>query len=249
MKDKNNHLQEKRDNKKSKENDNFLFRYKWWFIICLALTVIGYIAVYFSFCGSGFISTGSNLNKSDWLSFLGGYLSFTGTIVVALVASLQSHFYTQKEEERKNKERHEQIQPIFSIEIAEINTPVDGSTEATQKFKHPAIAHKNFKILIKNAGQYPVKHLIVFEKYISPLLECGTCVSLQGAFSDSPDMKLWPDKLIELATGEYMRDGEGLPKEFQICYEDVDGASMYQAYSLSSFEDKKFYTLICKEEV
>ena len=80
-------------------------------------------------------------------------------------------------------------------------------------------------------------------------MDCGACVSVQCAFSDSPDTKLWPEKLIELATGEYTRDEEGLPKEFQICYEDVDGASMYQAYSLSSFDGRKYYTLICKEEV
>lgn len=241
--------EEAQKDKGAEKDKGFFLTYKRWFIISFCFALIGYIVIYFFFLGQGFIPAGNDLKKSDWLSFLSGYLSFSGTIAVALVASLQSHFYAQKEEVRKKAERHEQIQPIFSIEIAETDTAIDGSTEATQKFKHPAIAHKNFKFLIKNAGQYPVKHLIIFEKYISPLMECGASVSLQCAFSDSPDMKIWPERLIELATGEYARDEGGLPKEFQICYEDIDGASMYQAYSLSNFDGKKYYSLICKEEV
>ena len=232
----------------NKKEDSFVQKYKWWIVGFLGLILLGYIFIYFSFTGNGILPTGNDLDKSDWLSFFGNYLSFAGTISVALIATLQSQFYSTKEEQQKKKERHEQIQPIFSIEIIGIDTLVDGTTETIKNFKHPVIKHKNFKLLIKNAGEHPIKHIIIFEKYISPLMSCGECVTLQCAFSDSHDVEIWPDKLIELPNGEYGRNEDGLPNELQICYEDIDGASMYQSYGLSNFDGRYYYALICKEE-
>jgi len=40
-----------------------------------------YICIYLSFKGNGFITSGVNLEKKDWLSFLGAYLAFAGTIM------------------------------------------------------------------------------------------------------------------------------------------------------------------------
>lgn len=237
------------ENKQNEKNKSFIHRYRRYFIIFGVVIIIIYFLVYFSFCGNGFISVGKELDKKSWLSFLGSYLSFVGTIAVALVATLQSQFYAERGKRNERKRRHEQIQPIFSIKIQSINTQVDGTVEVFNPYQSSTIVHQNFKLQIKNVGQYPVKHLIIFETYITPLMECNESVTLQCAFSDSPDIKTWPKKLIELPTGEYKQGEEGLPKEFQICYEDIDGASMYQAYSLSKFDSKKYYTLICKEEV
>ena len=33
--------------------------------------------------------------------------------------------------------------------------------------------HKNVKISVENVNRFPIKHVIVFNKYITPLLKCN----------------------------------------------------------------------------
>ena len=76
-----------------------------------------------------FISSGKDLDKSDWLSFVGAYLSFIGTAGVSLIALFQSSYYNRSENERREKEHRKCIQPIFSVNIRGIDTQIGGTAE------------------------------------------------------------------------------------------------------------------------
>lgn len=229
---------------------DFMYKHKRSTIVGSILVVLlGYILVYFSFLGEGVVPTGIGLNKSDWLSFLGTYLSFIGTVAVSVVAMVQSYYFTQREEIRRKAERHDNIQPIFSVKIVAIDKQIDGTAEAVHPYKHPQALHKNFKLEIKNVNRFPVKHLIVFDKYLTPLLESGETIPILCAYSDSPDIKKWPDKLIKILEDDFERTEQGLPIDFCINYEDIDGKEMYQEFELKGFEDTSYYSLKCTKEV
>ena len=246
MKDKHNPMQRR---KKRKNSENFIFRYKWHFIICLVLAFVGYIVVYFSFRGSGFIPTGNGLSKSDWLLFLSGYLSFVSTVVVALIATLQSHYYNEQENKRRSDERKKKIQPIFSVEIVGIDISLDNVAEIFSPYGLSTLPkHKNVKISIKNVNSFPVTHVIVFEKYIRPLLESGEKVYVHCAYWDSIDAEKWPDKMVVL-TDDIERGEKGCPSWFNIMYEDIDGASMYQAFVLKNTDGVLHYSLDYMEDI
>lgn len=246
MEDKHNPQQRRKDNKRS---DNFLLRYKWWFIICLLLAFIGFIVIYFSFCGYGFIPTGNELSKSDWLLFLSGYLSFAGTVAVALIATLQSHYYNEQENKRRYSERKKKIQPIFSVKIVGIDNSLNSAVEIfSQHDPSTLLKHKNVRISIKNVNSYPITHVIIFDKYISPLLESGETIDLYCAYWDSIDAERWPDKVLVL-TDDIERGEKGCPSWFNIMYEDIDGASMYQAFVLKNFDGVLHYSLDYMEDI
>lgn len=207
-----------------------------------------YIFIYFCFCGKGIIPAGDGLSKEAWLAFLGTYLAFVGTIAVALVASLQSRFYANQEKQRRLIERKKQIQPIFSIKIEAIDSQIDGTSDMFNPYKRLEFKHKNIKLSIKNVNSYPVKHLIICEKYITPLLESGEKISVQCAYWDSEDAQKWPDKVIIL-TDDCAKGEKDCPSWFNVMYEDVDGASMYQTFKLKKFDETLYYSLDCQEDI
>ncbi|WP_207724663.1 hypothetical protein [Blautia difficilis] len=47
---------------------------------------------------------------------------------------------------------------------------------------------------------------------------------------------------------EHERDNEGIPKWFNINYDDIDGHSMFQTFELKDFDGKKYYSLESTEE-
>ena len=61
-----------------------------WSIIGGVIAILGYLLTYFCFCGKGWIPAGVGLSKGDWLSFLGAYLSFFGTVAVSIIAVMQT---------------------------------------------------------------------------------------------------------------------------------------------------------------
>lgn len=209
-----------------------------------------YILIYFCFKGKGFIPTGDNLEKRDWLSFLGAYLSFAGTIIVSIIALLEGYFYRQQSEKADMIKRKKEIQPIFSIKIKEINTGINGYAEAFS-LSNPSEnnKHKNFTIEIENVGIYPIKHVIVFDRYIVQLLKSSEPKKLQCAYDDSPDYSHESKQLIRLLQSEYERAENGLPKWFNINYEDIDGNDMYQSFELKEFGGERYYSLTSTNEV
>lgn len=164
--------------------------------------------------------------------------------MVSLVALLDGYFYRQLSKKESNKKRKKEIQPIFSIRIETLNTIIPGCAEAfsvydTTKNKK----HKNFTIEIENVSMYPIKHLIVFDKYIIQLLKSNEPKEIQCAYEDSPDCEYNSTDLIQISQSNYERTDNGLPKWFNISYEDIDGNEMYQTFKLQTFDDEQYYSL------
>lgn len=183
--------------------------------------------------------------KSDWLSFLGGYLSFAGTIIVSLVALLEGFFYRQRSIEESKEKRKKEIQPIFSIKIKALNTMMQGYAEAASLYdtsKNPK--HKNFTIEIENVSFHPIKHVIIFDKYLAQLLKINESKELQCAYEDSPDYTHESKRLIRILRSDCERTDNGLPKWFNINYEDIDGNEMYQTFELHEFDGEQYYSLV-----
>lgn len=102
---------------------------------------------------------------------------------------------------------------------------------------------KNVKISVENVNRFPIKHMIVFDKYITPLLKCNEiqyvhCCILRTQL----DAKKWPKQMAVL-TDEYERNDQGVPTWFNINYEDVDGNEMFQSFELKNFDGKLYYAL------
>ncbi len=221
----------------------------WLSAVFVLMAVLLYIVVYGCFWGDGFLSPGRELEKRDWLSFLGAYLSFIGTVAVSLIAILQSSYFNKRENERRYNERLEEIQPIFSVSISEQNSHV-GNYAVPFNPSDPSTYPKydNFTIKIENIGEYPAMHICVFEKYVFPAIKTGESKTIQAAFSDSEDVWKYPKGLkVVLDSSEPKDEKQRLPLEFNICYDDIDGNSLFQTFRLMDFDGVKYYALKYKE--
>ena len=224
------------------EQKSFFQKYRWWIIGSALALIIGYVIIYLCFFSNGLIPAGVNLDKKDWLSFLGAYLSFAGTVGVSLIAILQSRFFVERDKERSLLDRKKQIQPIFSVSILAKDSQVLGTAEVINKAEsYPQ--HKNVTIEIENVGQFPVRNVIIFGKYLYQLLKPNEKKQIQVAYSDSPDIQKWKDHLIELIETDYGRSSSGIPKWFNINYDDIDGVEMFQSFRLMSFDETEYYSL------
>lgn len=88
-----------------------------------------------------------------------------------------------------------------------------------------------------------IKHVIVFNKYITPLLKYNEVQFVHCAYYGSDDAKKWPNKLAVLTDDEFEHNEQGIPKWFNINYEDVDGNEMYQTFELKDFDGTPYYSL------
>lgn len=227
-----------------KSKPTFIHQHLWKIVVCACVLIVGYVIIYICFFGNGFLSPGSELEKKDWLSFLGAYLSFAGTLIISLVAILQSRFFEDRDKKRIADERKKAVQPVFSIEIAGIDKQIAGTAEVFNPREPETMPqHKNVTIEIENVGQYPVRNVIVFDKYLWQMLKPNEKKQIQVAYSDSPDVARWKKLVIEILESEYARTDEGLPTGFCINYDDIDGNEMYQVYTLKDFEGTKYYSL------
>ena len=74
-------MKENTKNEKRKERKNTLAKYlSTRIVLATIIGIIVYIIIYLFFCVKGVIPCGDGLDKTDWLSFLGAYLSFFGTV-------------------------------------------------------------------------------------------------------------------------------------------------------------------------
>ena len=203
-----------------------------------------YTIIYISFAGNGFIPTGVLLDKSDWLSFLGSYLSFAATTIISGIAIFQTYYYTNLSKKESIEKRTKEIQPIFSITIEAMNTAPAGIAISFNPSNLGSLhKHKNFTLKIENVSLYPIKHVIIFDKYIVQLLKSNESYTLQGAYEDSADHSYQSSNLLRILQSEYARSQEGLPRFFNICYEDVDGNDMIQSFRLNTFDGINYYEL------
>ena len=227
-----------------KKGQSFFSEYKWWLMISCVVLIIGYIVIYICFRGNGGFPAGLYLEKKDWLSFLGAYLSFAGTAIVSLIALFQSQYYTKLEKQRISDERKKSIQPVLSVDITSLNSQVNGTAEAFSLSNYDSIPkHRNVTITIENVGEYPISNVIVFNRYLWQMLKPMEKKQIQVAYSDSPDIQRWKERLIELLEEDFERSEDGIPKWFNVNYDDVDGNEMFQTYELKNFDGKQYYSL------
>lgn len=84
--------------------------------------------------------------------------------------------------------------------------------------------------------------MIIFDKYITPLLKCNEVKYIHCAYYDSDDAKKWPGIMVVL-TDDYERNDQGVPEWFNINYEDADGNDMYQSFELKDYDGELYYSL------
>lgn len=54
---------------------------------------------------------------------------------------------------------------------------------------------------------------------------------------------------MEVYESDYQKSVEGIPVEFNINYEDVDGNQVFQTFQLKEFDNVRYYSLESIEEV
>ena len=229
---------------RKKNKITFFYEYKWWIVATICSLIVVYVIIYVCFLGNGFLPAGTALEKRDWLAFLGAYLSFAGTLLISIVAILQSRFFDDNEKKRTASERKKAIQPILSVTIEAVDSQIAGTAEAFNVHKPESLPkHKNVTILLENAGQYPICNVIVFDKYLWQMLKPNEKKQIQVAYSDSPDVQKWGKHVIELYETDYERSEAGIPKWFNVNYDDIDGNEMFQTYELKVFDGTTYYSL------
>lgn len=82
-----------------------------------------------------------------------------------------------------------------------------------------------------------------FNTNITPLLKYNEVQFVHCAYYGSDDAKKWPNKLAVLTDDEFEHNEQGIPKWFNINYEDVDGNEMYQTFELKDFDGTPYYSL------
>ena len=217
-----------------KKKNHSMNKYKKYISITLIILFVVYIMIYLIFKGDGFLYVGKDLSKKDWLSFLGAYLAFSGTLLVSIIATMQSAFYKKVEEEKEYKQRIEKIKPIFSVTYC-INEIINKNDIETAK-------QKVITISIENVNDYPIRNVCVFDKYLYQLLKAHEKKDIKVIYSDWLN-DLTKDKgYIVLYELDYERNEIGLPSGFNINYEDIDGNDWYQSFKLSSFDETLYYS-------
>ena len=229
--------------KKSARNKQSLSKYlsvRILFTIIVGIAI--YVCIYFFFLTKGVIPPGIGLDKPDWLSFLGSYLSFFGTVLVSLTVFWHTNYVTTQSENRALLERKKRIQPVFSIRISSKDTVMEQHTafvNTGNKPKRPS----NVIIKIENANEFPITNLIVFNKYTSPLLKPNKEISVYCTYSDPTNTYTFNESIAIINETDYEKDSSGLPMWFNINYDDIDGNSMYQSFKLNCFDNTQYYSL------
>lgn len=234
----------KKYNKNNKQKNNtsigkyLLFR----IAIVTIISIILYVGIYFLFFTKGIIPPGVGLAKTDWLSFLGAYLSFYGTVVVSLTIFWHTNYVAKQSEEKIALERKKRIQPVFSINIRSRNIAMEKHSSFVDIGNKPD-RPSNVIIEIENANEYPITNVIVFDKYIAPLLKSGEKKTVNCTYSDPTNTYKFPKFVTIINETDYEKDNKGLPKWFNINYEDIDGNPMYQTFELKHFDETEYYSL------
>lgn len=215
-----------------------------------SVIVLFYVLIYLCFVGEGFIPTGSNLTKGDWLAFFGTYLSFVGATLVSVIALAQTHIYAKKQNSRDLAVRKKQIQPIFSVEIIDIDQQLPGTAEAVGLYSSSNFPkHQNVHIRIENVAELPIRNVIIFDQYYFQLLKPNEPKDIYVVYSDSPDANTKVTAVARILETDYERTEHGVPKWFNINYEDIDGNEEFQTFTLESFEGIEYYSLKSTEEI
>jgi hypothetical protein len=112
--------------------------------ILLAVLIFGviYLIIWLIFITKGLFTNGDGLNKSDWLFFLGGYLSFVGTITVTYLVIIQNKNNHEIEQERI---RYTQL-PYIKIKLADKSKLVIAKDD-NYYLNYPSMTFENSKFI------------------------------------------------------------------------------------------------------
>ncbi len=232
-----------KENKKNLEkNDAKVFILRRILPLSLVLLVT-LVAIYLCFLPEKWIPLGTDLTRAGWLSFLGAYLSFSGAIMVSLFVFWHANYVSKRDAKKAEEERKKKVQPIFAVNILSINGMVRGTAEAVNLRGSYQNRHENMLISIENVNEYPIKHVIVYDKYLCPLLKTGTAIEVQCAYAGSYDAEKYSNIVAVITEDPYEKNEEGLPSWFNICYEDVDGRDMYQTFKLKIYDGTRYFSL------
>ena len=118
-------------------------------VILLTITAVPviYAGVWLWFITDGNIATGTELDKSDWLSFLGAFLTFIGTMFLGTVALWQ------------NKKANKISERILDLEEAQY-LPIIDILDLTQ------ILNQKLIFKLANISKYDIKHAKIISDYV-----------------------------------------------------------------------------------
>lgn len=74
-----------------------------------------FVVTWLFFLGVGVIGVGVGLDKSDWLSFWGAFLSFIGTVFLGFVAIKQNELLHKENKELEEKRFVMEYRPIMKF--------------------------------------------------------------------------------------------------------------------------------------
>lgn len=109
--------------------------------------------------------------------------------------------------------------------------------------------HRNVHIRIENVAELPIRNVIIFDRYYFQLLKPNEPKDIYVVYSDSPDADTKVAVIARILETEYERTERGIPKWFNINFEDVDGNESFQTFTLESFEGVQYYSLESTEEI
>lgn len=223
----------------SNKNKEWLSNAPWWLlaIFFLILAIVIYFIIYACFYGSGCIPPGEDLRKENWLSFLGDYLSFIGTVAVSCAALWQTKHYNDLDKKRREEDRMRSVQPVFSIQLSRY------ITDALDDYNRDIELYVN-EMTIAHAGNYPISHVIVFNEYMKNLMTCNDSFLVRYGFEDITS-KLEGRAIVSLTEDVFERHEKhfDMPKYFNINYDDVDGRCMCQTFKLLEHGETVYYSL------
>lgn len=155
-------------------------------VLAAVLLILGGWAVYGAFYFQAGFPAGESLNSSDWLSFLGGYLGFAGSLIMAWLVYLQ--------DTRLKELTLEEYAAAFSCKIRGVQQARDTKKEREQVFgfweqepqeyrnyfKHDAFPESQeaqeaggklvtkIFLSLQNAGKLPVREMLLEKVEIQP---------------------------------------------------------------------------------
>lgn len=91
--------------------------------------------------------------------------------------------------------------------------------------------------------------MIIFDKYITQLLEPGASKKICVLYNDSPDAT--HRNVIVIFKSEFDRNDQYMPKSFNITinFDDIDGNEMFQVFDLACLDGDYYYSLKRTETV
>lgn len=236
--------------KEKKKSKNTLAKY---LLARIALaTIIGiivYVIIYLFFSVKGVIPPGDGLDKTDWLSFFGAYLSFFGTVIISLTIFWHTNYVTAQTEKNLAMERKKRIQPIFSIKIVSTNMVLEKHSSFINVGNTSIERPSNLKISIENVNEFPISNLIVYDKYITSLLKSSEVVNVYCTYADTSDTYKFPDSVAIINETDYEKNEKGLPSWVNLNYDDVDGNPMYQTFEIKCFDGTYYFSLEGTHEI